>query len=89
MTLDQLGIVLVPDVLAKTPPFVDHVIAASPAEKSGLQPDDLLLFVNGRVAASIEALRDELSHIDHIDEVRLVVQRGQELLEVSLFTTNR
>lgn len=89
VTLEQLGIVLVPDVLAKTPPFVDHVVAASPAEKAGLKPDDLLLLANGRVTSSIQALREELSRIDHIDEVQLVVQRGQELIEVSLFAAKR
>ncbi len=37
-TLHALGIVLVPDVLAKTPPFVDILLPDSSAEKAGLRP---------------------------------------------------
>jgi serine protease Do len=85
VSLRLLGIVLVPNVLPKTPPFVERVVAGSPADEAGLVPDDLLLMVNSRMASSIAALEDELSSIDRIDEVRLLVQRGQELVEVSLF----
>jgi serine protease Do len=88
-TWAQLGILLVPDVVARTPPYIDRVIPGSPAAKADLRPDDLILFINGRVASSIRALNDELSLTDRIDEVRLVVQRGQDVLEVSLFAANR
>jgi serine protease Do len=84
MTLELLGITLIPDVLPKTPPFVDAVRAGSSAANAGLQPDDLVLFVNERMASSCATLRDELSYIDRIDEVRMTIQRGQELLEFVL-----
>jgi serine protease Do len=83
-TLSLLGLRLVPDVLPKTPPFIDHVAENSPAARAGLKPDDLILFVNGRVAASCKGLAEELSFVDRIDPVRLTVQRGQDLLDVSL-----
>jgi serine protease Do len=89
MTLSLLGIALIPDVLPKTPPFIDRVVDGSPAAKAGLQADDLVLFVNDRLASSIQVLREELSYIDRIDEVRLLVQRGQDLVEVSLFAADR
>jgi len=79
-----LGLIMVPDILVKTPPFIDRVAAGSPAAEAGLRPDDLVLFVDGRIVASCKALVDELSFIDRLDEVRLTVQRGQELVEVSL-----
>ncbi len=84
MTLAILGVVLVPDILPKTPPFIDQVLPGSPAEQAGLQPDDLILFVNERMATSCKSLRDELSYVDRIDPVRLTVQRDQELVEVEL-----
>lgn len=84
VNLQLLGIVLVPDVLAKTPPFVDRVLRESPAEKAGIRSDDLILFVNDRIASSCRAVRDEFTFIDRIDEVRLTVQRGQELIDVSI-----
>jgi S1-C subfamily serine protease len=83
-TLSLLGIRLVPDVLPKTPPFLDAVTTGSPAAKAGLQPDDLILFVNGRVASSCKNLVDELTFIDRIDPVSLTVQRGIDLLEITL-----
>src|SRR5690606_22269347 len=58
MTLAILGVVLVPDILPKTPPFIDQVLPGSPAEQAGLQPDDLILFVNERMATSCKSLRD-------------------------------
>jgi S1-C subfamily serine protease len=83
-TLASLGLVLVPDVLSKTPPFVDQLLPNSPAESAGLRPDDLILFVNDRMVSSCKELAEELSFIDHIDPVRLTVQRGQELIDVEL-----
>jgi S1-C subfamily serine protease len=83
-TLPLLGIQLVPDFLPRTPPFVESIKPQSAAAKIGLKPDDLILFVNGRVVASCKALADELSFIDRLDPIQLTVQRGQELLEVEL-----
>jgi len=85
VSLSLLGIVLVPDVLPKTPPFVDRVVPGSAADKAGVQPDDLVLYVNDHVAHSVEGLVGELTYIDRIDEVRLIIQRGQQLVDVSLF----
>jgi serine protease Do len=82
--LPLLGIHLVPDILAKTPPFIDDVDPDSPAYLAGLRPDDLVLFVNDRVVGSCKALFEELTFIDRLDAVRITVQRGQELIEVTL-----
>jgi S1-C subfamily serine protease len=85
LTLDMLGIVLVPDVLPRTPPFVDEVRPGSPAAEVGLQPDDLILFINNeRLIQSCKALREELQYIDQDDPIVLTVIRGQELLEFRL-----
>lgn len=82
--LASLGIILVPDILPKTPPFVDRVVRGSAADKAGLKADDLVLFVNGRIASSCRTLLDEVRLIDRVDEVRLTVQRDSELQEVVL-----
>jgi S1-C subfamily serine protease len=85
VTLASLGLVLVPNVVDKTPPYVDRVLPGTPAEEAGIVPDDLILFVNDRLVNSSNVLQEELQYIDRIDEVRLVVQRQQQLIEVSLF----
>jgi S1-C subfamily serine protease len=85
-TLTRAGLRLVPRVLSRTPPFVDAVVPDSPAARAGLQPDDLIVFVNHGVVASRESVIEVLSRIDHIDPVRLTVQRGQQLVEAVLAT---
>jgi S1-C subfamily serine protease len=83
-TLAALGINLVPDFLPRTPPFVESVKLGSTAAKAGLRADDLILFINGRVAASCKLLAEELTFVDRLDPVQLTIQRGQELVEVEL-----
>lgn len=85
-TLQRAGLRLVPDVLTRTPPFIDTVTPNSPAAQAGLQPDDLILFINNGVVVSYQSVVEALSLIDHIDPLRLTVQRGQRLVEVVLAT---
>ena len=84
LNADLLGFALVPDVLERTPPFIDQVRSESPAAGAGLQPDDLVLFVNGRLVQSCKILIDELERIDRADPVKLTIIRQQELLEMEL-----
>jgi len=84
LSLGLLGVVLVPDVLEKTPPFIDRVIPGSPAEKAGLKPDDLVMFVGGRIVQSCKSVGEEMTFIDRDDPVKVTVLRDQELVEVSL-----
>lgn len=84
LTLDLLGIVLVPDVLERTPPFVDAIVAKSPASGADIQPDDLLLFVNDRLTQSCRAVRNELETIPRIDPVRITLLRRQQLIDLTL-----
>ena len=82
--LADLGIVLVPNVLDRTPPFVDEVRAGSPAEKAGIRPDDLVLFVGEQIVQHSGAVYSELDHIERDDEVRLTLMRGEELIQAVL-----
>ena len=82
--LAALGIVLVPDVLERTPPYIDGVLANSPAAEAGLRPDDLIVLVGEQVVQSCSAVSGELRRIESHSEVRLTVLRGGELVPVSL-----
>lgn len=86
-SVDLLGFVLVPDVLERTPPFIDTVRGNSLSAQQGLKPDDLVLFVNDRLVQSCKALVEELSRIDRADPVKLTVIREQQLIDVT-FTLN-
>jgi S1-C subfamily serine protease len=79
-----LGIVLVPDVLERTPPYVDEVRAGSPGERAGVKPDDLIVFVGDNLVHSCKGFCEELARIERDTQLRLVLMRGQELVEVVL-----
>ncbi len=84
LELSMLGIVLVPDVLQRTPPYVDHVHPGSVAAESDLRPDDLILLLGDHLVQSCKSLCSELEYIDFEDAINLTVLRGQELLELTL-----
>ena len=82
--LQSLGIVLIPNVLSKTPAYVDMVEPNSRAATAGVLSDDLILFVNSVRITSQTALIEELQSIDRADVVTLLVQRSNELQELVL-----
>lgn len=87
LNLTSLGIVLIPDVLERTPPYVDHVRPGSPAAAAGIRPDDLILLFDDRLVPSCKVLAADLEYIDYEETVKLTVLRSQELVEVSLRST--
>jgi serine protease Do len=78
------GIVLVPNAVGVTPPYVEEVLAESPAAKAGLQPDDLIVYIDGELVQSIKLFRDIMKQVGPGTEVKLDVQRGNKLLSVKL-----
>ncbi len=81
---ELLGLVMVPDIMQRTPPFVDDVRRASPAARAGLQRNDLVLSVEGRLIQNCKTLVSELGRLDQADPVRLTVLRNQQLVDVEL-----
>ena len=79
-----LGLVLVPDLLDRTPPFIETVAADSPAALAGLRPDDLVIAVGGRAVASRAALQQALSAMAAGDVVLLSIVRSGEIVECDL-----
>ncbi len=84
VTLAALGLVLVPDVVERTPPYVDRVLPHSPSAFAGLRPDDLIVLVNDRLVPSCKALRDELAHLEYEAQITLTVLRPEGLREFVL-----
>ena len=84
LTLAALGIMLVPDVILRTPSYVDAIHHGSAAETAGLRRDDLVVMLNGRTVISHRALTDELSYLEQDSQIVLTVVRDSELLDVPL-----
>jgi serine protease Do len=80
----EIGIVLVPDVLPRTPPYIDAVLPKSAAARAGLKPDDLVVFVEGEPTASCAAVNELIARREKFDAVRISVLRDGQLVEVTL-----
>jgi S1-C subfamily serine protease len=80
--LASLGIVLVPDVLERTPPYVEGVRPNSPAAAAGIKPDDLVVYLGEHLIPSCKSLVEEVGRLEREAELRFVLMRGQELMEV-------
>jgi serine protease Do len=79
-----IGVVFVPDVLDKTPPFIESTRAGSAAAKAGLVPDDLVVAVNGRAVSSRSAVREAVGRLGDGDPVRFTVIRAGVIVECDL-----
>ena len=84
LSLAALGIVLVPDVVTRTPPYIDRVLPNSPAAAAGLRPDDLVVMIDAQVASSCREAVRLIERLEHDAAVRLAVLRGEEFLEFTL-----
>jgi S1-C subfamily serine protease len=80
----RLGMVLVPDLLDRTPPFVDAVVPGSAAARAGVQGDDLVVAVGGVSVTSRAAVERALGRLAAGDPVQLSIIRDGVLLEVDL-----
>jgi len=78
------GIVLVPNVVERTPPYVDVLIPGSPGYKAGLKPDDLIVYVDGLPVSSINMYREIMDRYRPGSEVKLEVRRGDKLTTIPL-----
>ena len=78
----DFGLVMVPDVLFRTPAFVDSVLPGSPAAKADIRPNDLVLFANDELVQSCKLFKEELGRLEAGDTLKLVIRRGNALIPV-------
>jgi serine protease Do len=84
LALADLGIVLVPDVVTRTPPYIDRVVPDSPAAKAGLRPDDLVVMIESQIVTSRRQADAIAERFERDATVRVSVLRGDALLEYPL-----
>ncbi|HUR55960.1 MAG TPA: S1C family serine protease [Gemmataceae bacterium] len=79
------GIVFVPNILERTPPYIEDVVPGSPAAKAGLKADDLVSFIDGEPISSIKVFQDYMKKNTRSDTtIRVEVRRGEALQTVEL-----
>jgi serine protease Do len=79
-----LGAILVPDLLDRTPPFVETVDPDSAAARGGLVADDLVIAVGGRTVTTRADVEQALGGLAEGDPVKLTVIRRGALVELNL-----
>ena len=78
------GIRFVPNILERTPPYIDELYPNSPAAKAGVQINDLVSFIDGEPIYSIKAFTDVLRKTRPGMTVRLEVRRGDNLQSIEI-----
>jgi serine protease Do len=73
------GIRFVPNVLERTPPYVEDVVPGSPAAKAGVRVDDLISFIDGEPVYSIKSFHEAIKKTRPGMKVRFDVRRGDNL----------
>jgi len=80
----DFGLVMVPDVLVRTPAFVDAIIPDSLAAKADIRPNDLVLFMGDQLVQSCRSFREMLGTLEAGDTLKLVIRRDTTLLPIEV-----
>jgi serine protease Do len=78
------GIIFVPKVVDRTPPYIDGIEPNSPAAKAGLKPDDLVIYLDGEPVYSTDVYRDLIKRYNPGDKVQVEIRRGDILTAVQM-----
>ncbi len=78
------GIILVPNVVERTPPYVEDVLPGSPAARAGFKPDDLIVYVDGEQVGNIKTFREIVDKAPPGTEFKIEVRRGDKLTTLTV-----
>lgn len=78
------GIIFVPKVVDRTPPYIEAIEPGSPAAKAGLKPDDLVIYLDGEPVYSTDSFRDLIKRYNPGDKVQVEIRRGDQLTAVQV-----
>ncbi|GHT44109.1 hypothetical protein FACS189454_00670 [Planctomycetales bacterium] len=78
------GFLLIAPVGERTPAFIDSVLPNSEAAKAGLQPDDLIVMINGTLTASLNAVAEQIYYAEKAKPIKVTIERNYILLDVEL-----
>ena len=78
----KFGVTMLPNVVERTPAWIDAVTRDSIAAKAGLQRGDLIVLVNDAVITSVTDFQQQLATFRSGERVSLTINRDQQLLPV-------
>lgn len=80
----RYGLTLLPDVLERTPAFVDNVAPGSKADQCGLRRGDLIVLIGETVITGVRDVQQRMAGYRPGEKVQFTVNRDQELITVEL-----
>jgi len=80
----DFGLVMLPDVIFRTPAYIGSILPGSLAAKAGLKSDDLVLFVNDELIQSTRILKARLGYLEAGDKLSIIVRRGDKLVAMEI-----
>lgn len=80
----RFGLTMLPNVVERTPAWIDTVAKDSIADDCGLQRGDLIVLVNDAVITSVTDFQQQLAAFRSGERVSLTINREQQLLPVEL-----
>ncbi len=80
----RFGLTMLPNVVERTPAWIDTVAKDSIAAKAGLQRGDLIVLVNDAVITSVTDFQQQLAAFRSGEKVSLTINREQQLLPMDL-----
>ena len=86
-TFRSLGFRLVPNVVPRTPPYIDAISPNSPAAMAGIAADDLVISVAGMRTGTREDVEQALRQVPIDRPVRITLLRGNMLVDLELVAT--
>ena len=78
------GLTMLPNVVERTPAWIDAIASDSIAAKAGLQRGDLIVLVGDAIITSVTDFQQQLAAFGSGKLVSLTVNREQQLLPVEL-----
>ena len=80
----RFGLTMLPNVVERTPAWIDAVAKDSIAAKAGLQRSDLIVLVNDAIITSVTDFQQQLAVFGSGERVSLTINREEQLLPLEL-----
>lgn len=79
---EDFGIVMLPNIVPRTPAYIDRILPNSAAQKAGLQPNDLIVFVGDDLIQSCRDFIDVMNRLESGGKLPVIVRRESALVRV-------
>lgn len=85
----DFGLTMVPNVVQRTPAYIEAVAPGTPAAEAKLKSDDLIVFANGELVNSLTTLDAVFRKLSAGEDLQLTIRRGNELISATFRVPRR